>query len=615
MDQLFLDIRFALRSLKGSPLLTAAAVTSLALGIGASTAIFSAVDTFLFKPLEFEDSDRLVFVWSNNSERGWTTMSTSAPDFRDWRREASTLRLAAYSYNGANLSTDDGAIRLVQEEWFDEGFRQGSLISSAAVLFVLLIACANVANLLLARGADRSREIALRAAIGAGRGRIVRQLLTESLILAGAGGILGLGIGYLGMEGIRGLFPPFLPGVNRLALDGRALAFTGCITVLAGVLFGTAPALQTSVADLRASLVDGGRGGSGRRGGRMRKGLVMGEIGLSVVLLISAVLLVKAFTELRTLELGYDTEEAALNHLRPMFGNSGSTYAIPGEDPPEVGREPAVNVRSVSPAYFRVMGIERVAGRAFDDGDQAETAPVVVINERFADRHWEGRSPLGQRILIWDEEREIVGVVGDTREWGPDSNPSPMLYAPYTQRVTRSPFLLVGTERDIGQMAESVRGVVRGMDPDQAVYDFATLEHILTEEISGNLAMAKVLGTLALIAFLLSAVGVYGVISYSVAQRTREMGIRQSLGADRAAVRSLVIRQGLLLAGAGILAGLTVALATTKLLAFFLYGVSPFDPTAFASVPLVLLLTALAASWIPATRATRVDPVVALRAE
>lgn len=164
-------------------------------------------------------------------------------------------------------------------------------------------------------------------------------------------------------------------------------------------------------------------------------------------------------------------------------------------------------------------------------------------------------------------------------------------------------------------MAESVRGVVRGMDPDQAVYDFATLEHILTEEISGNLAMAKVLGTLALIAFLLSAVGVYGVISYSVAQRTREMGIRQSLGADRAAVRSLVIRQGLLLAGAGILAGLTVALATTKLLAFFLYGVSPFDPTAFASVPLVLLLTALAASWIPATRATRVDPVVALRAE
>ncbi|MEQ9401060.1 MAG: ABC transporter permease [Longimicrobiales bacterium] len=796
MDRFLQDLRFAMRSLRGSPLLTGAALVSLALGIGASAAIFSAVDTFLLKPLEFEDSDRLVFVWSTDTERGWTSASVSPLDYQDWRREAGSVRMAAMVGSGVNMTTDDGAVRLeglavspgffeilgvspaagrgfvpadeepgaapvvvlsnevwqqtfggdpavvgrilnldgqptqvvgvmpegfrfgtrqdlwqplilppdavrgsrylqilarvdpsatvegaraelgalaarlaetypdtntgrgvnlvpVQEEWFDEGFRQGSLIAGAAVLFVLLIACANVANLLLARGADREREIALRSAIGAGRGRIVGQLLTESLILATAGGVLGVGVGWLGMEGIRGLFPPGLPGVHRLVLDGRVLGFTAAATLLAGLLFGVAPALQTSTADLRSALVDGGRGGSGRRGGRLRSALVMGEVGLSVVLLVSAVLLVKAFGEMRNQDLGFELEPvatlrmalpearypgaveldafgrtllervsalpgvegAATSNLRPMSGNTSSSYTVAGEDPPAAGSEPVANVRYVSPAYFDVLGVASLAGRTFDDRDQADTPPVILVNERMAARHWEGRSPLGARVTIWGQEREVVGVVADTRDWGPDSNPAPMVYAPATQRISRNPYLFVRTDRPLAEVAEGVRSVVRSLDPDQAVYDFRSLRQVLDDDVSGNLAMAKVLGTLALIAFLLSGLGVYGVLAYSVARRTQEMGIRQSLGAGRRDVRALVVRQGLALAGVGIVGGLIVAASTTRLLAFFLFGVSPYDPVAFLSVPAALLATALAASWIPAVRATRVDPIVALRAD
>jgi len=761
MDHLLQDIRFAVRSLIKSPMLALASVASLALGIGSSSAVFSAIDVFMFRPLEFEDSDDLVLVSSTNEARG-STFGTSADDFRDWRATARTVELAAYTGAGFNLTTTDGAIRLdglavssaffdilrvapqlgrsfgphderfgggrvailgsevwqqtfggdptvvgrvfsldgeptevvgimpddfqfgqrqdawiplrfsgeerraerfltvlgriaaassldavqselgliaarianefpdsnadvgvevrtVQDEWFDEGFREGTLIGGAAVFFVLLISCANVANLLLARGADREREIALRAAIGAGRGRLISQLLTESLILALIGGIVGLGIGYIGMEGIKGIFPPGVPGAHRLALDGRMLAFTAGVTALAGVLFGLAPALQTSMTNLRDSLG------------------------------ASAVLLVKAFAQIRANEVGFDLDEVAsmqlslsqvkypgpedlrafnqtvldrvaglpgvefvaAANLRPMQGNTSAIYTVEGEDPPDPGREPSVNVRYVSPDYFNVMGIELSRGRAITEADQHDTAPVVVVNETFAARHWDGRSPLGERVHIWEMDSEIVGVVPDTRDSGPDSPPGVMVYAPLTQRTWRNPMLMVRTEQEIATIATSVREI----DPEQAVYDFRTLREVLDERLSGNVAMAKVLAVLALIAFVLSAVGVYGVMAYSVARRTQEMGIRQSLGADSRDVRILVVRQGLTMAGIGIVGGLILSSAATRLLAFFLFGVSPFDPVAFGGVPLALLLTALAASWLPAVRATRVDPVVALRNE
>ncbi len=795
MDHLLQDIRFAVRSLIKSPMLALASVASLALGIGSSSAVFSAIDVFMFRPLEFEDSDDLVLVSSTNEARG-STFGTSADDFRDWRATARTVELAAYTGAGFNLTTTDGAIRLdglavssaffdilrvapqlgrsfgphderfgggrvailgsevwqqtfggdptvvgrvfsldgeptevvgimpddfqfgqrqdawiplrfsgeerraerfltvlgriaaassldavqselgliaarianefpdsnadvgvevrtVQDEWFDEGFREGTLIGGAAVFFVLLISCANVANLLLARGADREREIALRAAIGAGRGRLISQLLTESLILALIGGIVGLGIGYIGMEGIKGIFPPGVPGAHRLVLDGRMLAFTAGVTALAGVLFGLAPALQTSMTNLRDSLGAGNRAGASRRGGRIRSGLVMAEMGLSVVLLISAVLLVKAFAQIRANEVGFDLDEVAsmqlslsqvkypgpedlrafnqtvldrvaglpgvefvaAANLRPMQGNTSAIYTVEGEDPPDPGREPSVNVRYVSPDYFNVMGIELSRGRAITEADQHDTAPVVVVNETFAARHWDGRSPLGERVHIWEMDSEIVGVVPDTRDSGPDSPPGVMVYAPLTQRTWRNPMLMVRTEQEIATIATSVREAVREIDPEQAVYDFRTLREVLDERLSGNVAMAKVLAVLALIAFVLSAVGVYGVMAYSVACRTQEMGIRQSLGADSRDVRILVVRQGLTMAGIGIVGGLILSSAATRLLAFFLFGVSPFDPVAFGGVPLALLLTALAASWLPAVRATRVDPVVALRNE
>ncbi|MCI0436796.1 MAG: ADOP family duplicated permease, partial [Gemmatimonadetes bacterium] len=592
MDRLRQDVRFATRSLIKSPLITGAAVVSLALGIGANASIFSAIDVFMIRPLDFEESDRLVVVWTNNRERGWTSTSTSVPDYLDWRGESRTLELAAYTGTGVNLSggerperldgirvsanffdvlrkrpllgrgfrpeeervdgpnvvvlgdrvwrrsfgSDAGIIgRLVnldgepyevigvmpprvdfaqdpdvwlplrftgeesrssrflavlgrirpaadideartdlnvlqariadafpenagngativtlQDEWFDEGFRQGSMIAGTAVLFVLLIACANVANLLLARAAGRAREIALRTAVGAGKGRILRQLLTESMVLALAGGALGLALSVAGIRWIRGLFPPFLEGVQGVTLNSRVVIFTAGISMLAGLVFGIAPALRASHLDLRGLLTDANRGNTAGRGGRLRSALVVAEISLSVVLLIASVLLVQAFVKLRTADLGFRTDVitaavtlpstryatlesvnafqtqlqdrlAALSgvesvggvHALPMQGSSARYYAIPEEPPPEPGREPIVNVRWVLPGYLETMGIRQIHGRPIQRSDARDAPPVVVINERMAASHWAERNPAGQRIRFGDIDHEIVGVVAE----------------------------------------------------------------------------------------------------------------------------------------------------------------------------------------------------------
>jgi predicted permease len=525
------------------------------------------------------------------------------------------------------------------------------MIAGTAVFFVLLIACANVANLLLARATARQREVALRTAIGAGRARIVRQLLTESMMLAIAGGLLGLLLAILGVRWVRGLFPPSLEGVEGVTLSGRVILFTATISIVSGIIFGTAPALRGSRLDLRGLLTDANRGTTGARGNRLRTSLVIGEISLAVVLLIASVLLVHAYSTVRNVDLGFTTdritmavtlpevkyptgesmeaqqtqlldriraipgvESVAATHLLPFQGNSARLYTIPEEPAPEPGREPAVSIRYVSPGYFETMGIARVAGRVLADGDRRGGPAVAVVNQAMAQFHWPDRNAVGQRIRFGDIDHEIVGVVGDTRDFGPDEEAGRMVYLPLFQNNVRTMRLAIAAAAAPGgSIISAIRDAVREVDPEQPVYAISTLDTILAEDMSGNAAMMKVLGLLGIIAFLLAAVGVYGVMAYSVAQRTQELGIRMALGAQRNNVMSLVLRRGALITGLGIVIGLAISLGVTRALAFFLFGLSPYHPIAFASVPILLGLTGAIASLLPALRATRVSPLIALR--
>ena len=792
MDQLRQDVVIAFRSLIKNPVITAAALISLGLGIGATASIFSAVDVFMFRPLNFEEADNVVAIWTADLERGRTSMSSSVPDVLDWRERSRFVDVAAANSTGMNFAEGDQPERLngilatanlfdvlrkrpvlgraftreeervegarvvllsdglwrtrfasdrdvlgrivsldgvpheiigvlppdmglgndadlwipyrftgeesrasrsmvvygrirdgadldqaraelnviqqglaeaypedrgtsvtvnrLQDEWFDEGFRQGSMIAGTAVFFVLLIACANVANLLLARATARQREVALRTAIGAGRARIVRQLLTESMMLAIAGGLLGLLIAIAGVRWVRGLFPPFLEGVEGVTLNGRVILFTATISIVSGIIFGTAPALRGSRLDLRGLLTDANRGTTGARGNRLRTSLVIGEISLAVVLLIASVLLVHAYSTVRNVDLGFTTdritmavtlpevkyptgesmeaqqtqlldriraipgvESVAATHLLPFQGNSARLYTIPEEPAPEPGREPAVSIRYVSPGYFETMGIARVAGRVLADGDRRGGPAVAVVNQAMAQFHWPDRNAVGQRIRFGEIDHDIVGVVGDTRDFGPDEEAGRMVYLPLFQNNVRTMRLAIAAAAAPGSIMTAIRDAVREVDPEQPVYAISTLDTILAEDMSGNAAMMKVLGLLGLIAFLLAAVGVYGVMAYSVAQRTQELGIRMALGAQRNNVMSLVLRRGALITGLGIVIGLAISLGVTRALAFFLFGLSPYHPIAFASVPILLGLTGAIASLLPALRATRVSPLIALR--
>jgi len=560
-------------------------------------------------------------------------------------------RLAS-SYPGADGGMSAGVISL-QRAWFSEGFRQGSLISSVAVLFVLLIACANVANLLLARGAVREREIALRSALGAGRARIVRQLLTESVILAALGGGVGLLLSVEGIRWIRSLLPGTFPQVDQIVLNGRVVFFTLLVSLGSGILFGLAPAAQGLRANLRDALSEGGRGGTGRSGNRMRRALVVAEISLSFVLLVSATLLVQAFSGLQTTDLGFEVEHRVTARLSlppieypaaeqrreffreledrvaalpgvtavgltgqlPLRGANRTFYSIPEEGPVDPSRRPATVFRDVSPDYFRTMGMSLLAGRSFTRDDAAGTPRVLVVNRKFADRHWPGQSPLGKKVEIAGSVREIVGLVEDTHDFGPDQDAPSVIYDPLYQADLSGATLVVESDQDPQNLVETLRSTLRTIDPDQPLYSIQTVRQLLDDWLGGSSAMAEILAVMAALAFLLASVGVYGVMAYSVARRTQEVGVRMALGAQRADVLRLVLRQGGAMAVIGIAAGLAIAMVTTRFLAFFLYGVSPFDPWTFAGVVATLLVTCLAASWIPALRATRVDPISALRTE
>jgi putative ABC transport system permease protein len=809
MRDLLQDIRYGFRMLRKSPGLTCAAVVSLALGIGANTAIFGVVNSILLKSLPYKDPDRLVLLWGNIPAEGKNRSQVSATDVDDWQHQNSVFEdvttyanwSATFTGSGeperiTGVQVGDGFFRIMrgtpllgrtflpeeQQEGKDnvivlgyglwkgrfggdpgvvgktvtlgtkaytvvgvmpEDFltlpsnlvapgqfyrpvaephdederasrhlraiarlKPGVTVEQAqaemnviasrlerahpadntgygvrlvtlpedtvgglrptlwtlfgAVAFVLLIACANVGNLLLARSTARRKEFAVRSALGAGRARIVRQLLTESVLLALAGGAVGLllalwGTGIIGSLGAQ--VTPLLAGV---AVDYRVLAFTLLISILAGVFFGLAPALQVSKPDLNESLKEGGRaGGAGERGERLRSALIVSEMALALVLLACAGLLIKSVVRLRAVDPGFKPERlltadislpesrypdnasqaafferlAARLETQPgveaagftsvlPFGDNFDGRALAVEDQPRPrGQEISVDLYIETPDYLRAMQIPLVEGRAIDEHDTADTTPVALVNETMARGLWPGESAIGRRVKFPGSEkhpqpwRTVVGVVRDVKQYGLDRDDKMQLYLPEQQYPTSGMTVVMRTSSDPAGMTNALRGAVREADKDLAVFDVATMDELLASSMALRRFSMMLLGVFACVAVLLAGVGIYGVISYSVTQRTREIGIRIALGAQRTDVLLLVVRRGLLLACAGIALGTGGGLVVTRVMSGLLFGVGAKDPFTFAAVAALLACVALVACLVPARRATKVDPMVALRYE
>jgi putative ABC transport system permease protein len=536
--------------------------------------------------------------------------------------------------------------------------RQALLVLMAAVGFLLAMACVNVANLLLARGAARQKEIAIRTALGAGRGRIVVQLFSESVLLALAGGALGLALARGVVALVARLGPASIPRLAEASIDARLFLFALGVSVATGVLFGIAPAIQGSGADLNAALREGGRGGTASRSGRMvRNVLVVAEVALAVVVLIGAGLLIRSFVRLRSADPGFQPSGlltlrlplaggrnaspdrriaffqqvtdrvAALPGVRavgavnglPLTGlGIGSTFAVDGRPAPAPEQRPMGLLRSVTPAYFRTMGIPLVAGRVFADSDTSQAPPAIIVNQTLARRFWPQGNPIGGRLVL-DQNNgrvaQIVGVVADVKPERIENQDWPTIYNPYAQVPVTTMTMVVRTAQPPLSLASAVEREVHQLDPDQPVADMRPMEEVADRAIAGARFNTVLLGVFAEIAFLLAAVGIYGVISCDVSERTHEIGIRVALGAQPADVLKLILGHGARLALYGIAAGLAAAFALTRLLASMLYGVKPTDAYTFVAIPVLLGAVALAASYLPSRRALALDPVTALRHE
>ena len=536
-----------------------------------------------------------------------------------------------------------------------------------AVGFVLLIACSNVANLLLVRAAGREGEMAIRTALGAGRGRLVRQLVTESLLLALVGGGLGVLVAAWGVDLLKAAGPTVLPRLQEVRLDGTVLLFALGVSVFTGLVFGLVPALHAARPNLTSMLKEGGRGASGGPGARMRSALVISEMALAVVLLAGAGLLINSFARLSSVDPGFRTENVVTFSLAPatskygQFGRLRAFYerlearmrALPGaqsaggafglpmsgaiartgmeiegkpESTPQNRR--LIDVSMVTPGYFSTIGIPLVKGRGVTEADRVGAPRVVVINQEAARRYFPGEDPIGKRIeLGWSTEieeggpeqalgGEIVGVVGNVRQIDLASEHLPIVYLPFQQiGALNYVSVVVRSTAEPALLAASVRAAIRELDPDLPIQEYRTMAEHVGESVARPRFYTVLLGAFAGIALLLASVGIYGVLSYLVAQRTRELGIRVALGASGGQVLALVMRRGLALTATGVLAGVLAALAATRLLASLLFGVGAADPLTFVVVSLTLLGVAALACWLPARRAARVDPVVALRAE
>ena len=575
-------------------------------------------------------------------------------------------------------------VESIQDAFF-AGYKQPLYVLQGAVAFVLLIACANVAGLLLARGPARRTEVAVRSALGAGRLRVVRQLLTESLLLAAAGGILGVGLGWVGLRLIRVSLAPgtIPPGVTT---DFRVLGFTALVSILTGLLFGTAPALETSKVDLATSLKESGRSGMDGTGKqRVRSAMVAAQIGLALILLIGTGLMIGSFVKLRSNSLGLDPANVLTFEFRftqaqlmrpvgqfrgvglwEIFPATGLTYqrvyermkAIPGvvsaaaisrapasgswmNMPFRIEGQPAPDPSTpggsamtaayfaITPDYFSAMKIPVLSGRDVASTDTASAPPVVVINQAMADRWFPGQNPIGQQIaldFVPDEPvREIVGVVGNTLAGRFQQRPQPTVFVPFLQQTEhwqgpswdyRAMMVFVlRTAGDPNHMIRAVQAAVADVDPSKPANNIQTVEQYLDNQLRETRTFMALLGIFGAVAALLAAIGIYGVMAFAVAQRTREIGIRVALGATSTNVLRLIIRQALLLILAGMVLGLAGAYGLTRFLQNLLWNVSPTDPATFTVMALGLIAVAIVACLAPTRRAARVDPMVALRYE
>jgi putative ABC transport system permease protein len=806
------DARYGLRQLRRHPGFTVVAVLTLALGIGANTAIFSVVDAVLLRPLPFADPNQLVTVLEANPKQGIAAAAFAYPTFTELRKEASVFSevagtnahdltltgageptivhtivvtpeifslLGAKPLAGRTFFPQDGLrgaapvvmlsenlwrghfgadpsvvgktidldmrpftvagimpadfrypvrsesediwIPAVQDPLFgpfmpspearflvvvarlrpgvsiakaraamdtmsvrlarlypreNSGFeihlkplqevitgasKPALLILLGAVGLVMLIACANIANLLLARATTRAREMALRRAMGAGRARIIRQLLTESALLGVLGCVAGVLLAFWGVHSLKSLLPPGLPRAETIRVDGSVLLFALVLSAAASFIFGLAPALSAAPSGFRASLEEGARSGEsgGRR--RLRGVLVAGEIALAVVLLAGAGLLIRSFAAVMSVDPGFNprhvvaaeislpqyqystlaqwtgfyNQAMARLHAQPGLADSAFVvplpitqnsvtlrFEMPGLPPPAAGVVRSALYAAVSPNYFRVMEIPLLRGRLFRPEDQPSTPPVILISQAFARRYFPHQDPIGRRIKfqflrIPVVEREIVGVVGDVREVALSQDPGPMMYAPFAQAPLWGGDVVVRSSLTTQAVADSIRRVVHGIDKNLPVTDIARLPQAMDSQASVaqprfRTLLLTLFGALALA---LAAVGIFGVTSYSVSRRTHEIGIRMALGATPANVLRLVLAEWAILVLAGLAAGVPSALALTRFLSGFLYGVKPADPLTFITVPLILAAVALLACCVPARRATQVDPMIALRYE
>jgi len=569
------------------------------------------------------------------------------------RRHSTTLRLRSLAavallalLGGCAVNGDFGRVR------------PALVLLLAGVGFVLLMACVNVANLLLARSVARQKEIAVRTALGAGRSRLLAQMLTESLLLAIAGGLVGFGLVWAGVRLLVRIAPPEMPRLNEIQPDFTIVLFTALVSLLAGVLVGTAPAIAAGRGDVQRALKDTSRGVAGgilRQ--RLRAALVVGEVALAVVLTSGAGLLLHSFVTLLAVDPGFRSDNLLTLQIQlprrfanaadarnafyadlfrrldslpgvvatggttrlPLGSTNVSTRVLVDGKPMTASEMPEVEMRRAVHHYFDAMGIPILRGRGFTAEDGPKTQPVAVVNQTMARRLWQNEDPVGRRFKMGSDPKTpwttVIGVVGDLRHAGLDVEPSAEFYIWYQQGPPVAPFLVVRTSGDPAALAESVRSELKAVDKDMPVYDMRTMNEVRAASVAERRFILILASAFGLLALTLAAVGVYGVMALVVSERTHEMGIRLALGAEPSRVLGLVVREGVTLAGIGIAIGFIAALALTPMMAGQLYGIGATDPATLTGVPVLLLIVAMIACAVPARRAMRVDPVTALRYE